>query len=216
MEQQLMIDPCKSDTIIIIYPGYRGDADGYNGKYKKIAQFLIEKGIGAVIRSSNFAVPGVDYAQSLKERLREVIAYALKHAQEISFSEPPRLFLVGLSAGAGAVAALASEFPSVEKILLIAPAADVGKDAMQHGLSGYSGELYITVGADDAVAGTEFPNTVYDWASNTKNRELIIVQDCDHQFRGEENGKILSKAFLWAFAGDDTYPNPDDGIKLYE
>jgi hypothetical protein len=30
------------------------------------------------------------------------------------------------------------------------------------------------------------------------------------------NGKILSKAYLWAFAGDDGFPSPEGGVPLYE
>jgi hypothetical protein len=41
------------------------------------------------------------------------------------------------------------------------------------------------------------------------------VPDCDHHFTGEVNGRILGKAYLWAFAGDDTFPSPDGGVLLY-
>jgi hypothetical protein len=30
------------------------------------------------------------------------------------------------------------------------------------------------------------------------------------------NGKILSKAYLWAFAGDDGFPSPEGGVLLYD
>ena len=33
---------------------------------------------------------------------------------------------------------------------------------------------------------------------------------------GETNGKIMSKAPLWAFAGDETFPSPEGGIELYD
>jgi hypothetical protein len=37
-----------------------------------------------------------------------------------------------------------------------------------------------------------------------------------HGFAGETNDRILSKAYLWAFAGDDSFPSPDGGVPLYE
>jgi hypothetical protein len=42
------------------------------------------------------------------------------------------------------------------------------------------------------------------------------VPACGHGFAGETNDRILSKAYLWAFAGDDSFPSPDGGVPLYE
>ena len=42
------------------------------------------------------------------------------------------------------------------------------------------------------------------------------VPHCGHSFAGEANGRILSKAYLWAFAGDDSFPSPEGGVPLYE
>ena len=43
-----------------------------------------------------------------------------------------------------------------------------------------------------------------------------MIPNCNHQFFGEANGKIMSKAPLWAFAGDTTFPSPEGGKKLYD
>ncbi len=57
--------------------------------------------------------------------------------------------------------------------------------------------------------------TFSKWATKAKLRKVVTVPDYDHQFTGETNGRILSKAYLWAFKGDETYPSPEGGIKLY-
>lgn len=50
---------------------------------------------------------------------------------------------------------------------------------------------------------------------SAKIRKLEVIPNCGHQFIGETNGKIMSKAPLWAFAGDTTFPSPDGGKRLY-
>lgn len=216
MAQQVIIHRNQSGVIIINYPGYNGDVDGYNNKYKKIADFLDEKEIGAVVRTSNHIQTGVDYPQSARSFLRQTVDYALQNSQAICGLDQPRLYFVGVSAGAGAVAAVAHEYPQVEKTLLIAPAANVGVDIIQTGLSRYSGELYIVVGEKDEVVGMEAGQFFSTMAVKARVNKLVIVPNCDHQFRGAINGRILSKAYLWALVGDNTFPSPDGGIKLYD
>lgn len=195
--------------VVVIYPGFKGDADGYNGKYLKIAKLLIERNIGAVVRMNNFPIPNVDYQQSVKDRLREVLSSILSN-------DKPTLYLMGISAGAGAIAAIAYEYPQVEKILLIAPSGDAGLEDIKYGLGKYAGELYITVGANDEIVGAGVGELFFSFATKTKIKKAVVVPECDHQFRGEINGKILSKAPLWAFNNDETYPSPEGGIKLYD
>jgi hypothetical protein len=38
--------------------------------------------------------------------------------------------------------------------------------------------------------------------------------ECDHGFTGVTNGKILSKAYMWAFGGDTSFPSPNGGLVL--
>jgi hypothetical protein len=35
------------------------------------------------------------------------------------------------------------------------------------------------------------------------------VPDCDHRFSGEINSKLVTKAYYWAFCGDDSFPDPE-------
>jgi hypothetical protein len=42
------------------------------------------------------------------------------------------------------------------------------------------------------------------------------VPNCDHGFSGEMNGRIFGKAYLWAFAGDGSFPSPEGGVHLYD
>ena len=53
-------------------------------------------------------------------------------------------------------------------------------------------------------------------ASAAESLHVREVPDCDHRFSGATNGRILSKAFLWAFREDDTFPSDEGGLDIYE
>jgi len=54
-------DCAESNVIILNYPGYEGDIDGYQGKYRTLAELIRRKGMGAVIRMNNHARHGFLY-----------------------------------------------------------------------------------------------------------------------------------------------------------
>lgn len=200
----------KSPNIIINYPGLNGTIDGYNRKYEKIADFLVEKNIGAVVRAGN---PVQDnYEHAVVENLRNIIDITLMQSDRIAGTETPNLYVMGTSAGASALAYLAHEYSEIEKVLLVAPSGNAGKDVFSNILS-YEGELAVLVGEEDKVIPVEFAKRFYDMAFSAQKRQFEVIPGCDHQFKGETNGKILSKAPLWAFASDTL--DPDDGKILY-
>ena len=151
----------------------------------------------------------------LAEFLSSVLTYVLDNAESISGSGSPDIYLAGYSAGASVSAAIAYDFPQVTKMLLIAPSADIGTESLQRGLSRFNGELYITLGEKDHIVTPEMATTLSEWATKARVKKLVTVPNCDHHFTGKMNGRILSKAYLWAFKGDETYPSPEGGIELY-
>ncbi|MDD5457735.1 MAG: hypothetical protein PHV30_12000 [Candidatus Margulisbacteria bacterium] len=215
---EIAIHPLKSKKIVISIPGIFGNIDGYNDKYRKLADFIRSSGIGAVLRTDNLSQEDFgdeEYEDALTNNVRFAIEYALEHSYKIAKTKSPDILLMGFSAGASAVAAVASEFKNVKSILLVAPSGDAGKTALESGLSKFKGKVFITVGYNDEVVGRRAGQIFYDLANKAAYKELIIVDDCDHQFRGRKNGLIMSKTPLWAFADDKTYPSPDNGIVLY-
>jgi predicted esterase len=146
----IIIHPKNSGIIIINYPGFNGEINGYNNKYRTLAKLMQER-IGAVIQSGNQYHEMLDYKESVKDDLRAVIEYSLENAENICQTKIPTIYLVGFSAGASAIAAVAHEYPAVSKILLISPSADAGFESLQKGLSEYTGEVYILSGSNDDV-----------------------------------------------------------------
>ena len=213
----LRVHPNSNGVIVINYPGLDADIDGYANKYGNLGDFLQEK-VGAVLRTDNPHYAGFRYENSVQEHLRAVIDYALQHSQEISGKDADEvsMYLMGFSAGASGIAAVAHKYPQVKKILLMAPSGDAGQEAVAEGLKQYTGECHIVIGENDEIVGVEAGNLFASMATAVSVVRSVIIPDCDHQFRGETNGRIMSAAPLWAFAGvGGERPSPEDGITLY-
>src|SRR5688572_27584735 len=56
-------------VIVILYPGYRGDIDGFGRKYEKLALFL-QQHVGASLRAGNAEHPHLHYSRSMVNDLR--------------------------------------------------------------------------------------------------------------------------------------------------
>jgi len=207
----------KAHAIIINIPGLKGDIHGYNNKYQKIGTMLAARGTGAFVQMPNRMRDKEDFATAVDD-LASVIQSTLREAREMCATAHPDLYLMGVSAGGAAVAAVAGRFAQVKKILLIAPALYEDHpfyEMVAQSVKNYAGEIWIAVGEKDEVTGPSAAYKYYKLALNAKRREFELIQHCDHQFTGTENGQILSKAPLWAFAGETTFPSPEGGLELY-
>lgn len=210
-----------SGLIVINYPGANGEIDGFNDKYVKLADHIRGELPAAVLRTNNAYIHGLEYPASVQQHLRAVIEFAIEHADEIAGRHPegiPRIHLMGYSAGAGAVAAVAHEYPEhILNMLLIAPAGDAGMTSIREGLSRFRGVCNILIGRNDDLVGVGAADIFRDMAMGSAALvRTHIVEDCDHQFRGTPNGVIMSAAPMWAFAGEPIdAPDPARGIVLY-
>jgi pimeloyl-ACP methyl ester carboxylesterase len=159
---------------------------------------------------------GFLYEKSAVADLRATIGYALANAEDICSTSDPDLYVMGFSAGAGAIAIVSADYPQVKKVLLIAPSVDAGKMAIEEKFGRFRGEVYIAVGEYDESVGKEAGEYFLGLATAAREKTLVIIPNCDHQFQGWINGKIMSKAPFWAFAGDESFPSPEGGVLLYE
>lgn len=201
--------------IVVMMLGWKGAIDGFARKYEKLADLLVGRGVAAVVRQGNHPIAGLPFAHSSADQLRGVVSRARAEALALCGAEAPEIFLFGMSAGGSAVAVCAAEM-AAEKVLLVAPSADCGRDAMERGLADFTGELRVVSGDVDRVVSRQFAETVSRMAPRACNTDrFVLLAGCDHQFRGEVNGRILSQSLLWAFAGDTPFPDPSRGIELY-
>ena len=213
IQTNIVTHPNLSRRIIVNLPGRRGDIDGFEDKYVKLSHHIQSTGLAAVVRTGNDfeGYPG-------DINLRAALTYTREHAWEICGEPNPEVFLMGFSAGAAAIAARAHEYPEVTRILLGAPATGLPGANVRQGMEKFTGETYIMIGDHDENVGTDSGQIIYDWAKNASHRELFLIPDCDHQFRGETNGRIMSEAPFYAFGTGEkpVFPDPAGGIKLYD
>ena len=120
--------------------------------------------------------------------------------------------------GGGAVALLAWEYPEVKKVLLLEAVPSVGPVQAREALKQYAGEIVVVAGGTEEALGPDMGKAFYDFVPNVSKKEMIILDNCDHQFRGEANGRIMSEAPIYAFADGPKikFPDPKGGIKLYD
>lgn len=142
LELDIAIHPnLTAGRIIINYPGSRGHIDGFADKYIKLSQYIQGENLAAVVRCGNTKRQGFTWDTNL----RQMIDYSLQHAIEISGIPNPEILLMGASAGASTIAAIAHEYPTVTKILLLAPSHDIGHFVLQTGLPRFQGEVYTVI-----------------------------------------------------------------------
>lgn len=209
----LAIHPNLSRRIVINIPGTRGEIDGYADKYKILGHHIQSVGLAAVVRTGNYFD---NYPEDIN--LNAAIVYAKRHAWEICGEPDPEILLMGFSAGASAIAARAHQHSEVTRILLGAPARSMRGINVKEGMSKFKGEVYIIIGDNDDNVGTHSGKRLYDWATTASHKELFILPDCDHKFKGEKNGRIISQAPFYAFGIGEKpfFPDPEGGIKLYD
>lgn len=219
LELEVAIHPLSNGVIVVNYPELTEDLSGNKNKYGEIADFIQEKRIGTVVRMGNPWYDRLHYPDGMIKRMignfKYVLEYCISHGEELSGKANPTLYLMGFSSGAGTIASVAGDYSEVEKILLMAPSGDPGQPAYKR-LGKFKGEVYITIGGNDEVLlGPRNGQIFYNLSTAAKVRKLEIISNCDHNFSGDKNGKIMSKAPLWAFAGDTTFPSPEGGKALY-
>ena len=212
---EIIVHPCPTSSIMVVnYPGYNGHIDGYNMKYRKMAEYWSKQGLGTFIQMPNITRPVEIYRHSLIEDLRAVCARALELAPDICATSNPDIYLAGFSAGGGAVAGAAAGVRA-KKIRLLAPSGYAAQDIVTKSFATFTGEVFIAIGDKDDVVGPVAGQIYYNMATAASRRELVVITNCDHQFRGTVNGQIMSNAYLWAFAGNTTFPSPEGGLILY-
>lgn len=194
--------------LTIIYPGFNGEIDGYSQKYLKLAT-MVAGTIGPVLQADN-QFDADDYSTRAQARLQRIVQYGKDLMEQAG--KKPDIYLAGFSAGAAAVAAIAGTDPRIKKVLLIAPSGDVSPEDAMRSLDRFTGETYIAVGDADEIVGTKYSEML---AGRAHNAKLFVAPGADHQFRGTEQGKLMSSLFKWSFQENHPDPNPDNGIVLY-
>ena len=226
-EVPLAAYPTNSEIIIVNSPGSGEFKYGRHERWLKLARHLQERELGTMVTYNAprpdwqvqlpwepYSHQGVSWNRLLVESLAHVVEYSLEHASELCGTASPTIYLSGFSSGGSAVGAVAFRYPEIKRILLLSTYDSVA-DYFYDGIVQFPGDIYLAYGSKDPMAG--FLAYILSCgpmaATSLKVRE---VPECDHRFSGAANSKVLTKAFLWAFNGDDSFPSPEGGLQLYE
>jgi dienelactone hydrolase len=207
---QIAVHPAGSDRLVVINPGLNATIEGegprhtraHPDRYRRIARRLQSGRVAAVLRTANPCPDYGRYGERALDRLRRAIGYGQDHAGAICGVDRPELCLMGFSAGAGAVAALASEFQP-KRMLLVAPSGDVGPGRIIGGLKDYAGELLLMVGEEDEVVGRDAACLFDELSPAACRKQVLYVPGCDHCFTGDDHDALLEETAFRAFQGGD-------------
>ena len=226
-EVPLSAYPTRSGVIVVNAPGAGELKGGRLDRWHTIARDLQARGVATFVThnppraDAQFKYPDEPYSYRdaswntiAVESMAHVVDYALENATALCGVATPTVYLSGFSAGGSTCGAVAHRYPQVKRVLLLSAYDSVG-DPFYEGIGQFSGEIYSAYGALDLVAKMLAYMLQY-LAPAASGLHVEEVPDCDHGFRGVTNGRVLSKAFSWAFAGDDTFPSPEGGLTLYE
>ena len=212
--------PTDSEIIIVVSPGSGELKDGRNDRWAKLASHFQKQCLASVVTYNAprpdgqiqlpwepYSYKGASWNGLLLESLSHAIEISLERAQEICGTTRPTLYLAGFSSGASAVGAVAYRYTEVKRILLLSAYDSVG-GPFYEGVTQFSGDVFLAYGAEDPMAGfLAYVLALGPMAANSF--QVKQVPNCDHRFSGETNSKLVTKAFYWAFCGDDTFPDPN-------
>ncbi len=219
--------PTASGKLLIQAPGAGETKEGAWNRYVRLGETLQARGLATLV---SFNPPSPDaqgkypdepysyrdasWNRIFVEGMANLVEHCLTNAEPLCGTKEPEVYLAGFSAGGSVAVAVAPLFRQVKKILLVSAYDSVGWFFMD-GLRHYTGEVYVAYaeGDDPALALAMSTRAFARRASAVRARG---VPDCDHAFSGETNGRVLAKAYLWAFAGDDSFPSPEGGVPLYD
>lgn len=207
--------PTNTGNILINIPGAGGTIEGYLNKYVNLGNYIQENNIASFVRIPN------DRPAEYELTVRKVVNYSIEHSKEICGTDTPNIWLMGFSAGAGAIVLTGWEYPEIKKILAINPfieVKDVRGKLMKY-LPSYTGDLFLIQGSDDDVIGPDTLEFISSYATNVSNIQTYTIPNCDHQLKGLVNSKILSKLPEYYFSDKykgEIFPNGREGINLLD
>lgn len=226
-EAPFMAFPTMSGKLIIQAPGTSEVKEGARNRYVRLGEHLQARGIATLVSfnpprpDAQFKYPHEPYSyrdaswnRIYVESMAYLVEHCLKNAAQLCGATEPEVYLAGFSSGGSVAGAVAPLFPAITKILLVSAYDSVDRFFLA-GLRCYTGEVYVAYGDEDfpaAVLAMMMPSL----AKSASAVHARGVPNCNHSFSGETNGKVLSKAYLWVFAGDDSFPSPEGGVPLYD
>jgi hypothetical protein len=87
-----------------------------------------------------------------------------------------------------------------KRMLLIAPAGDVGPQRIIAGLKEYAGRLVLLVGEKDEVVGRDAACLFDEISPAARRKEVVFVPDCDHFFTRDDHDELFEQTSVRVFS----------------
>lgn len=214
LEMEIGVYKNASHVITVILPGLDAEFDGYHKKNAKLADLLHRTNQTAVVRSSNYEFIGCPEDANFRATMEYINANSYSICGETNYE----LNLMGHAAGAGIVAAYASEYKA-SRILLTSPLDVPDRDTILNGIKNFGGDVTILIGGRDPHTGNLGSEILKSIKSTQSRKSLFVLPGADHFLSGTENAQILSKAPFFAFLPEhkmaQNFPSPKGGVVLY-
>lgn len=162
-----------SSRVVLILPGVDGSVDGYENKYVRMADRIVENQNKAVVRVSNDFISSFHW----EDNFRKAVEYINSNAKELFGNEDVVIEVIAHSAGASVTSWLAHEYPNIDEILLINMAAELKQDRILDGFAKYKGKVNLVFGSND-------PSLSFSAVLPT-NIAVTTIDGADHYFSGE-------------------------------
>ncbi|QDU54984.1 class I SAM-dependent methyltransferase [Aeoliella mucimassa] len=198
-EIDMAVHAIAADNVIVICPGACDSLAGELFPYRALASRIADERLGAVVRYNDPYDNKCKYADFLIEKLRAAILLIRREATHICGIENPKIRLLAYSSSAGAAAAVTSEFPEIDSLLLAAPSRDVPLDRFAEHYRKFTGNVHVLIGDSDETVLPQQAFWYYQEALSAGMREYVEFPGCGHRFCGTANQDMLLEAPNWAF-----------------
>lgn len=186
VEIEVSTIPGDSEIMLLIVPGIDGSIDGYNNKYKCIAEDINQKYGVTVIRMSNpYNLMKYHY-----RNLFEVLDYI---EQKYDMNKK-KLYVMGHSLGAYMIGATAHIYDYIDKILLINIATGLERSELTNLQNRDRSKNIILIGEKDP----SYKNR----DEYSKYAKIHIVENADHHFSGDSFAEFINAADKYLFDGE--------------
>jgi len=219
--------PTTSGKLLIQAPGAGEAKEGAWNRYVRLGEYVRARSIASLVSfnppwpdaqgkypDEPYSYHDASWNRIFVESMMHLVEHCLANAESLCGTKEPEVYLAGFSAGGSVAVAVAPLFARVKKILLVSAYDSVGWFFL-HGVRRFAGEVYVAYAEGDTPA-VAMAMTIPSLARRASAVHARGVPRCDHGFTGETNGKVLSKAYLWALAGDESFPSPEGGAPLYD
>lgn len=151
------------DNLLLVLTGIGGTTSGYENKYVKLANKVIE--------TKDFSVAVATTPLGSWQHTRENLEFIMNDVLR-KFNH--KIYAMGNSAGGNILLMHAHDFPQIERILAINPVLNINLFKIEKGINLFKDKITIICGEND------MSNKFYKMIKTTA--KIIVLKDIDHNF----------------------------------